>query len=98
MATTTDGDKFKISDAAEVTVMIYQGKKVKFNFALAKGGLDQKTVATIVESVKKMLAEIPEKPKEQPKPKEKEPPKPKEQPVPKAKEEPKPPAEDGAGP
>ena len=50
LAITTDGDKFKISDDAEVTVMIYRGKKVKFNYAMAKGGLDEKTVATIVES------------------------------------------------
>jgi len=84
LAITTDGDKFEISDDAEVTVMIYRRKKVKFNYALAKGALDQKTVAAIVESVKKMLAE----PAEEPKPKEK--PKPKGKPKPQAKDEPKP--------
>ncbi len=86
LVTTADGDKFKISDDAEVTVMIYQRKKVKFNYALVKGGLDQKTIAAIIESVKKMLAEIAEKPKEKEQPK----------PKPKAKEEPKPQA--GVGP
>ena len=44
LAATTDSDKFKINDAAEVTVMIYRGKPVKADYALAKGDLDQKTI------------------------------------------------------
>jgi len=64
---TTDAAKFKVSGDAEVTVMLYRGKKVQFNLAVAKGGLDEKTVAAILEATKKMLAE----PAEAPKPKQK---------------------------
>lgn len=67
LAATTEADKFKISDDAEVTVMLYRGKKVKFNYALSKGGLDEKAIATIVEGANKMLAEPPEEPKQKPK-------------------------------
>jgi hypothetical protein len=97
LAATTDGDVFEINDKAEVTVMTYRGKKVKFNYALAKGGLDKKTIAAIVEDTKKMLAEPPEKVEEKPKddkakpegkPKGKKA-KPKKKPEAKAKEEPK---------
>jgi hypothetical protein len=63
LAITGDGDSFKISDGAEVSVMLYRGKKVMFNYALDKGGLNRKTIAAIVADTKKMLAEPPEKPK-----------------------------------
>jgi hypothetical protein len=85
LAITTDGDKFQINDAAAVTVMIYRGRKVKVNYALAEGELDLRTVARIVKSTKKMLNEPAEKPTEKPKGKAKPMAKPKEKP----KEEPK---------
>jgi hypothetical protein len=66
----TEGEDLKIDDAAEVTVMLYRGKKVKFNYSLAKGSLNQKTVVAIVQDVKKMLA-MPDEPKKGAKPKEK---------------------------
>ena len=78
------GDDLKINDAAEVTVLLYRGKKVKFNYALAKGDLNPKMVAGIVQNVKKMLAEAPTKPKEDEKAKAKASDKPN------AQEEPKP--------
>ena len=97
LAVTSDGDKFEINDDAEVSVMIYRGKKVKFNYALGKGGLDQKTVAAIVKDTKKMLKEPVEEPREKPKgkkgsPKAKSKEKPDEKPKEdaKGKEEPKP--------
>jgi hypothetical protein len=63
LALTADGDKFEINDAASVTVMIYRGRRVKFNYALPEGGLDLRTVTKIVKSTKKMLAEPAEPPK-----------------------------------
>ena len=47
MAITTDGEAFKIDDRAEVTVMLYHGKTVKFNYALTAGSLNEQTVAEI---------------------------------------------------
>ena len=79
LAITNDGDIFKINDAAAVTVMIYRGRKVKFNYALPEGGLDLRTIAKIVKSTKKMLNEPAEEPKA----------KGKANPVAKPKEEPK---------
>jgi len=64
----TEGQDLQIDDAAEVTVMLYRGKKVKFNYALAKGSLNQKTVAASVQNARKMLA-MPDEPKKDPKPK-----------------------------
>jgi len=94
LVATTDVKPFKISDDAEVTVMTYRGKKVRFNYALPKGGLDQKTVAAIIEDTKKMLAEPPEEPKEKPKDKKKPQGKPKGKPKEKAKEKPEPQAKE----
>lgn len=88
LAVTTDRDALKISDGADVSVMIYRGKKVKFNYALAEDQLDRKTVAAIVDDVKKMLKEPPEEPKAKPKDKAKS--QEKSKPKPKKKEEPKP--------
>jgi hypothetical protein len=96
LAVTKDTGPLKISDGAEVSVMIYHRKKVKFNYALAKDGLDEKTVAAIVGDVKKMLKELPEEPKAKPKDKAKPKEKPsKEQP---SKEKPKPKPKKKEGP
>jgi hypothetical protein len=80
----TDGEDLKIDDAAEVTVMLYRDKKVKFNYSLAKGSLNQKTIAAIVQNAKKMLA-MPDEPKKGAK--SKEPPKPSEEPAPPIKKD-----------
>jgi len=85
LAITTDGDKFKINDAAAVSVMIYRGKKVKANYALAEGELNLRTVARIVKSTKKMLKEPAEEPKEKAKGKAKPLAKPQEEPKEEAK-------------
>ena len=50
-----NADRFKINEAAELTVMHYKGKKIKANYAVAKGELDAKTVTTIVESTSAIL-------------------------------------------
>lgn len=86
LAIITDGEDLKIDDAAEVTVMLYLGKKIKFNYALPKGGLTQKTVAAIVQDTKKLLEMPAETPKEKEKPKEG-----KSKTKPSAQQEPKPP-------
>ena len=52
---TKDAEKFKVNDDAEVTVMHYRGKKVAFNHAVAKGGLDKSTVKQIVDGTKEIL-------------------------------------------
>jgi hypothetical protein len=57
LAVTTDAEPLKINDAAEVTVMIYRGKTVKANYALAKDRLDQKTIEAIINSTESMLNE-----------------------------------------
>jgi hypothetical protein len=60
---TTEVEAFKLNNQAEVTVMIYKGKKVRSNYASASA-LDQKTTAAILADVKKLLLEPPEKPKD----------------------------------
>jgi hypothetical protein len=57
LAVTTEAEPLKINDAAEVTVMIYRGKTVKANYALAKDRLDQKTIEAIINSTESMLNE-----------------------------------------
>ena len=57
LAVTSDTEPLKIDAAAEVTVMIYRGKTVKANYALAKDGLDQKTIEAIISSTESMLKE-----------------------------------------
>ena len=47
LTTSADGDKFKVNNDAEVTVMHYKGKKVKYNFA-SKEGLSDDAVKQIV--------------------------------------------------
>jgi len=55
LTVTADGKKFAVSDDAEVTVMHYKGKEVKYNFSADKSGLDEKAVKAIVEGVQKVL-------------------------------------------
>ena len=55
LTTTGDGGKFKVNEEAELTVMHYNGKKVKFNYAVAKGGLNKKAVSEIVAGTKTIL-------------------------------------------
>ena len=62
LALITEGELLKINNDAEITVMIYRGKKVRHNYALA-GSLDQKTAAAILADTKKLLLEPAEKPK-----------------------------------
>ena len=57
LAVTTDSEPLKINDAAEITVMIYRGKTVKANYALAKDRLNQKTIEAIINSTESMLHE-----------------------------------------
>lgn len=57
LAATTDAEPLQINDTAEVTVMIYRGKTVKANYALAKDRLDQKTIEAIINSTESMLNE-----------------------------------------
>jgi hypothetical protein len=52
---TADAKKFKVSDEAEVTVMHYKGKEVKFNFSAKSGGLNEQAVASIVDGLKTVL-------------------------------------------
>ena len=55
LVVTKDADAFKISDEAEVTVMHYKDKKVKFNAAAAKGALNKKAIDAIVAGLPKIL-------------------------------------------
>lgn len=55
LTTTSDGDRFRINDRAEVTVMHYKGKRVAYNYATAKGELDKDAVKAIVEGTKTIL-------------------------------------------
>ena len=57
LAVTADPEPLQINDAAEVTVMIYRGKTVKANYAVAKDRLDQKTIEAIINSTQNMLNE-----------------------------------------
>ena len=59
LTVTKDGAKFKVSPDAEVTVMHYKGKEVKFNHAVAPGALNDAEVKKIVEGAKVILAEAP---------------------------------------
>ena len=52
---TGDAEKFKVNDAAEVTVMHYKGKEVKFNFATDKNGLNQQAIKAVVDGIQKVL-------------------------------------------
>jgi hypothetical protein len=52
---TADAEKFKIGKDAEVTVMHYKEKTVRFNHSVAKGGLTAEAVTAILEGVKKIL-------------------------------------------
>jgi predicted trehalose synthase len=52
---TQDGDRFGVADEAEVTVMHYKDKKVKFNLAVDKDGLTKDTVQSIVKGTSSIL-------------------------------------------
>ncbi len=52
---TADADKFNVSDEAEVTVMNYVRKVVKFNYAVGKDGLTKKDIEAIVAGINKIL-------------------------------------------
>ena len=52
---TTIADKYKITEDAEVTVMLWKGQKAVVNHAFAKGKLDKEAVKAIVESTSKIL-------------------------------------------
>lgn len=46
---------YKIAKEADVTVLYWKGLKVQANHALAKGGLDDKTIESIVSSSSSVL-------------------------------------------
>ena len=46
---------YKINPKAEVTVLIYKGLKVKVNYALAAGELNEKTIKAIIADTGKIL-------------------------------------------
>jgi len=54
LTTTGDGDRFKVNEDADVTVMHYKGKKVAFNFA-TQGELTKAAIKKIVEGTGKIL-------------------------------------------
>lgn len=54
MATSSDGGKFKVNEDAEVTVMHYKGKKVKYNFA-SQEALASDDVKSIVDGTGAIL-------------------------------------------
>ena len=55
LTVTADAQKFKVNDAAELTVMCYKGKKVVANHAVGSGGLDEAAVKGIVGGVNSIL-------------------------------------------
>ena len=50
-----DGDKFKVNEDAELTVMAYKGKTVLFNLAADDKGISKKTGAAIVAGAKAIV-------------------------------------------
>ena len=52
---TADAETFKVNDQAELTVMLYKGKTVKSNHAVAAGGLNAGAVKKILEGAKTIL-------------------------------------------
>jgi hypothetical protein len=52
---TGDAKKFNVSDDAAVTVMLYKGKKVAFNFSAKKDELDDQAAKTVVGGLKTVL-------------------------------------------
>ena len=52
---TADADKFNVNDEAEVTVMNYLRKRVKFNYAVGSGGLTKKDIEAIVAGIDEIL-------------------------------------------
>ena len=54
---TSDGDRFAVNEDAEITVMNYKDKKVKFNFGSDNAELSEKEVSSIVKAAEEMLEE-----------------------------------------
>ncbi len=52
---TGDTDRFNVSDAAEVTVMHYKRKRVKFNYAVDKDGFNKEAIDKIVGGISSIL-------------------------------------------
>jgi hypothetical protein len=48
-------EDYKIAKDADVTVLLYTGRKVESNFALKKGELNEKTTEAIVADLSKIL-------------------------------------------
>ena len=55
LTVTADGQRFNVSDDAEVTVILYKGKTVKFNCSVGEGKLDKAAVKAIVDGTGKIL-------------------------------------------
>jgi hypothetical protein len=55
LTVTADAERFGISDQAEVTVLHYKQKTVKFHQAVPPGGLNEAAVKSIVEGAKAIL-------------------------------------------
>lgn len=48
-------DKYEVSKTADVTVVLYNARKVKANYAFSKGELNDKAIGMILADVKKIL-------------------------------------------
>jgi len=57
-------EKYKVTEDAAVTVMLWRGQSVVVNHAFAKGKLDKKAIKAIVADTKKILKPAPKKKKE----------------------------------
>jgi len=55
LTTTADGDKFKVNEDAEFTLLAYKGKKVLFNFAATKEGLAKADVKEVIQGASKLV-------------------------------------------
>jgi hypothetical protein len=55
LSVTQDAERFEVSEEAEVTVMHYKNKSVKFNLAVGEDGLDEETIQKIVEGTETIL-------------------------------------------
>ncbi len=55
LSLTGDGDKFKVNEDAALTVMVYKGKKVLFNYAAGKSELTKQTGDAVVAGAKVLV-------------------------------------------
>ena len=55
LVVTGDAKKFNVSDDVDVTVMLYKGRKVMYNFSANKDGLGDQAVKAVVEGAKTIL-------------------------------------------